>query len=59
MKRDLPNTSREAAQEYSPRRKPWVDMMNNQQAPKGRKKNCDIDAVGDDDLYRLPENHNP
>jgi hypothetical protein len=32
-----PDFSREAAQECSPQRKPWVIKCNNNQAPKGRK----------------------
>jgi len=33
-----PSPSREAAKEYSPRRKPWVGEGENDQAPEGRKK---------------------
>ncbi len=32
--------SREAAEEYSPRRKPWVGAEKYKSAPKGRKKNA-------------------
>jgi tRNA pseudouridine55 synthase len=34
------SSSREAAQDYSPRRKPWVDDATDE-APEGRKKHCD------------------
>jgi len=34
------DSSREAAQEYSPRRKPWVEEVE-EQAPTVRKRSCD------------------
>jgi hypothetical protein len=41
---DCLENSREAAQDSSPRRKPWVKATTDL-APKGRKKNCDTDFL--------------
>ena len=39
-----PNSSCEAAKECSPGRKPWVGMIEGEQAPEGRKKDTDAET---------------
>ena len=49
----LPVFSREAAKEYSPRRKPWVaKKVGNEQAPEGRKRSYDTDSGGTPEFRR-------